>query len=260
MFSPLLKLCVLALVLSVVLATPHERERRASRFYRIAKKVRGVFSWMLPSRYSETDTVEKEAEIVLIEVEKSISKGKQLVTEGEQLLKKADELELSLGADVDKRDDDTAQAVASSKRTIIQTLRDAAQRIIATGTKIISNSMKISAALREAAGNVTDVVAEGVADVGPAIVDLSDSLTRATLLLAQAKATAVDISNGVGDTVDKLETVSKLAVEAGKTFQDVSQDTATLVQKIYKLGQKLFQVIKNAAKAIYKAAGFSGRK
>ncbi|RUS68969.1 hypothetical protein EGW08_023270 [Elysia chlorotica] len=259
MSPTLLKLCFLAGVLAVVLASPLERERRASKFNRLVKKVTGkikdAFSWMSPSYYGDADTVEEDAEKVLVGVKKAISQGHELLLEGEKLHRQADALGASGG--IDKRDFNDFK---NGLNSMVQAVRDAAERTIEVGNKIINNSEKISNALGSAVANISEVLREGVADVGSAVVDFTVTVVKGANILDMAITTVENIDQGVTDVLDELSTATGLVLDASQNFQDISSRSLTLYQKAVKFGKQLVDVVKKAAKAVYKAAGFSGRK
>ncbi|KAK3765106.1 hypothetical protein RRG08_040837 [Elysia crispata] len=220
--------------------------------------VTGSIKWMFNIKPKAAKTVEKEAEIILTETDTTIHKGNELVIKGENLLKKADELEKSLGSSVDKRDDD--QDDPQGVRGIIRALREAAERSITIGKKIVDNSERIAAALKDAVVDISAVVSEGMVDVGGAFAEVSESVAKAGVVLAKAKAFTDDLNTGVEDAATQLETASELVVEAARSFEEVGIRSLNLVQRVFALGKNLFKVIGSAAMNIVKATGITGKK
>ncbi|KAK3714626.1 hypothetical protein RRG08_020882 [Elysia crispata] len=194
---------------------------------------------MFNIKFIEADTVEEEAEIILTETDITIHKGNELVIKGELLLKKADEIEQSLGNSVGKRA--IGKRDAKGFQAIISAVREAALRAIKAGRTIVGNSEKISAALNDAVKDIRAVIAEGLIDVGGAISDVGDSVSKAGQVLNQAKTAADNIDLGLGDTATELEITGKLSIEAAQSFEEVGRRSVTLAQRIVRLGKNLVE-------------------
>ncbi|GFS09592.1 hypothetical protein ElyMa_001302600 [Elysia marginata] len=164
---------------------------------------------------------------------------------------------MTLGDDVGKRD---SGSKAKGFKSIIQAIRDAGQRAINAGKKVIKNSDKIKAAFKDAVADISAVVKEGVADVGAALADVGDSISKAGKSLESAKTSGDNVNDGIGESIEELKRAGEKAIEAGKEFEEVGRRSIDLVKRILKLGKNIVQVFGKAAKNIVKASGITGKK
>ena len=92
----------------------------------------------------------------------------------------------------------------SDPQGIIRALREAAERSITIGKKIVDNSERIAAALKDAVVDISAVVSEGMVDVGGAFAEVSESVAKAGVVLAKAKAFTDDLNTGVEDAATQV--------------------------------------------------------
>ncbi|GFR73965.1 hypothetical protein ElyMa_002150700 [Elysia marginata] len=245
MASLLLRLTVLTIVLAVVLSLSVERERRASKFSRFFRKIgKGIKT----AAKKVGGGIQKAAKVVNTGIKKVTSSRVGRVLGGSMpWLYPLSTVTYVVAATVDEE-------------SIIQAIRDAAQRAIDAGKKVIKNSDKIKAAFKDAVADISAVVKEGVADVGAALADVGDSISKAGKSLESAKTSGDNVNDSIGESIEELKRAGEKAIEAGKEFEEVGRRSIDLVKRILKLGKNIVQVFGKAAKNIVKASGITGKK
>lgn len=226
----------------------------------IQNGARQLFRWA--SQIGQPVSLEKQAERLLIENEKARNRGQELVNKGRRLLQIADDLDAQLARHVGKRSEVIAIVLtgAQAAQASVKTLREAAELSITTGNAIIDRSDKLADAIESAGTNISAVVREGFFQVGSAMKNIGESINKALLAIQQAKTSAENLTLGFGNALFELHNAGVMVVKAVRSFEDVGRHALSLVQEVIRLGQNLFDVVRDAAQRIGDAVAFQGRK
>ncbi|GFO34516.1 hypothetical protein PoB_006102100 [Plakobranchus ocellatus] len=255
--STTLKICVLALTLALVTAKPLERERRQTlrNWWRgtktflqdagqtVSDGVQDAYAWA-------TGSVDDEAQTLLLTEGEAEKLSQELLERGAKLLAQADKLKDMIVDEVN--DPENVERIQNA----IDALTQAANDAVETGQTINKNRENITKALGDSFDDLSAVVQDSLANVGGSVLDTGDSIVDAGKALALVGGSAVNASVEIIEAIEEVMETSALVVKAGDAFEEVGQNALSLGQRVMQMGMDLGEVLRQAGRDIYNAAGF----
>ncbi|GFO34506.1 hypothetical protein PoB_006101100 [Plakobranchus ocellatus] len=255
--STALKLCILVLALTLATARPHERQKRqafrqwwsATRTYirdvadDLKDGITDVYTWATAA------TVDEEAEVLLVTGNQTATFGEQLQFQGRRLYSQAQRLRRLIATEIN--DPENLEKLQDA----IDALTEAARDAVKTGQTVLRNSENITRALGDSFDDLSTVVQDSLADVGESVLDIGDSVVDAGKALVLVGASARNTSQEIIEAMQQVMETSDLVVQAGHAIQVVGGHTLSLGQRVLQMGRDVGEVLRQAGRNIYQAAG-----
>ncbi|GFO34507.1 hypothetical protein PoB_006101200 [Plakobranchus ocellatus] len=254
--ATMLKICVLTLTLALVTAEPLEREKRQAfrKWWRNTKTFVGKVGKTLKDGIQDayawaTGSVDDEAQTLLLTEGEAEQLSQELLEKGAILLAQADKLKDMIVDEVNNPEN------VKKIQNAIDALTEAANDAVETGRAISKNSGNITKAMGQSFDDLSAVVQASLADVGESVLDIGDSVVDAGKALALLGGSAADASVEIAEAIQEVVETSELVVRAGNAFQEVGGHALSLGQRVMQMGMDLGEVLKQAGKDVYNAAG-----